>query len=175
MDDSRLVKKVYRIRREQAGKRTIISDWCTEVLRTLTSLGLGHIWDTEEVGSEKDWKSLLKSSIQAREEKEWITEMRKLPKLRTYQKLKFVLEREEYLETILDSEQRRRVTALRGGTNSLRIEVGRWTGEALQDRTCTLCAKREIEDEGHVLLWCSAYARERMNSSKPFKLSRITT
>ena len=70
------------------------------------------------------------------------------------------------METILDSEQRRRVTALRGGTNSLRIEVGRWTGEALQDRTCTLCAKREIEDEGHVLLWCSAYARERMELFK---------
>ena len=141
MDDSRLVKSVYRIRREKAGKR--ISDWCTEVHRTLTSIALGHIWDTEEVGSENDWKSLIKASIHAREEKEWITEMRKLPKLRTYQQLKFVLEREEYLETISDSEQRRRVTALRGGTNSLRIEVGRWKGESLQDRTCTLCAKRE--------------------------------
>jgi len=98
MDDSRLVKSVYRIRREKAGKR--ISDWCTEVHRTLTSIGLGHIWDTEEVGSENDWKSLIEASIQAREEKEWITEMRKLPKLRTYQQLKFVLEREEYLDTI---------------------------------------------------------------------------
>ena len=138
-----------------------ISDWCSQVHTTLTSIGLGHIWDTEEVGSEKDWKSLLKASIQAREEKEWITEMSLFPKLRTYRKLKFVLEREEYLETVTDREERRRMTALRGGTNPLRIEIGRWKGEQLQDRTCTLCAKGEVEDEAHVLLDCSTYERER--------------
>ena len=64
--------------------------------------------------------------------------------------MKFVLEKEEYLETIMDREERRKMTALRGGTNALRIEVGRWKGEPLYDRTCTLCAKGEIEDEGHV-------------------------
>ena len=53
------------------------------------------------------------------------------------------------------------MTALRGGTNSLRIEVGRWRGEWIHERTCTLCAKGEIEDETHALLWCSAYERER--------------
>ena len=62
-----VVKQVYRSRREQGGKR--ISDWCSQVHLTLTSIGLGHIWDSEEVGSEKDWKSLLKASIQAREER----------------------------------------------------------------------------------------------------------
>jgi hypothetical protein len=159
LEDSRLVKEVYRCRRDQA--EYFINDWCSQVRKTLVSIGLGHIWDTEEVGSEKDWKSLLKASIQAREEKEWITEMSLLPKLRTYRKLKFVLEREEYLETITDSEERRRRTALRGGTNPLRIEIGRWKGEQIHDRTCTLCAKGEIEDEAHVLLVCSTYERER--------------
>ena len=47
---------------------------------------------------------------------------------------------------------------MRGGTNTLRIEV---EGEALQDRTCLLCARKEVEDEVHVLLSCSAYMRER--------------
>jgi hypothetical protein len=159
LDDSRLVKQVYRSRREQAEKR--ISDWCSHVHRTLTSLGLGHIWDTEQVGSEKDWKSLLKVSSQAREEKEWLEEMAQLPKLRTYRKLKFVLKKEEYLVTITDREERRRMTALRGGTNPLRIETGRWAGELVEDRTCMLCAKGEIEDEVHVLLCCSTYERER--------------
>jgi hypothetical protein len=158
LEDSRLVKQVYRCRREQV--RYFINDWCSQVHNTLGSIGLGHIWDTEEVGSEKDWKSLLKASIQAREEKEWITEMSLFPKLRTYRKLKFVLEREEYLETVTDREERRRMTALRGGTNPLRIEIGRWKGEQLQDRTCTLCAKGEVEDEAHVLLDCSTYERE---------------
>ena len=30
---------------------------------------------TEEVVSEKDWKSLLKASIQARDEKEWLAKI----------------------------------------------------------------------------------------------------
>ena len=104
---------------------------------------------------------MLKASIQAREEKEWLEEMAQLPKLRTYRKLKFVLKKEEYLATITDREERRRMTALRGGTNPLRIETGRWAGELVEDRTCMLCAKGEIEDEVHVLLCCSTYERER--------------
>jgi len=55
MEDSRLVKQVYR-HRKQAGRR--VSDWCTQVHGTLLSIELGHIWMTEEVGSEKDWKKL---------------------------------------------------------------------------------------------------------------------
>ena len=159
LDDSRLAKQVYRSRREQAEKR--ISDWCSHVHRTLMSIGLGHIWDSEEVGSENDWKNLLKARIQAREEKEWLEEMAQLPKLRTYRKLKLVLKKEDYLTTILDREERRRMTALRGGTHPLRVETGRWRGELLEHRTCTFCAKGEIEDEAHVLLCCSTYERER--------------
>ena len=159
LDDSRRVKQVYRSRREQAEKR--ISDWCSHVHRTLMSIGLGHIWDSEEVGSENDWKNLLKARIQAREEKEWLEVMAQLPKLRTYRKLKLVLKKEDYLTTIMDREERRRMTALRGGTHPLRIETGRWRGELLEHRTCTFCAKGEIEDEAHVLLCCSTYERER--------------
>ena len=53
------------------------------------------------------------------------------------------------------------MSPLRGGTHPLRIETGRWRGELLEHRTCTFCAKGEIEDEAHVLLCCSTYERER--------------
>src|SRR3569623_340703 len=72
LEDSRLVKKVYRCRRGQA--EYFVNDWCSNVYRTLMSIGLGRIWETEEVGSEKDWKILLKA------------------------------EKEEYLERITDTE-----------------------------------------------------------------------
>ena len=109
--------------------------------RTLISVGLGHVWESEQVGRENDWKSLVKACIQAREEKEWKEEMTKKPKLRVYRNLKFVLEKEEYLETIAETEERRMVTALRGGTNPLRVETGRWKGEQLEERTCTMCKR----------------------------------
>lgn len=159
MDDTRLAKQVYLERRKQEGKR--VRDWCTRVHETLVSLNLNHIWQSEKVGAEKDWKSLIKASIQAREEKQWREEMTSKPKLRTYRSLKFILEKEEYLHTIPDDEERRTMTMLRGGTNALRIERGRWKGELLEDRVCTLCAKGEVENELHMLLCCSAYERER--------------
>ena len=159
MDDSRLAKQVYLQRRQQAGRR--FGDWCSQIEKTLISLDLGHLWDSQLVGSEKDWKTLIRLSIQSREEKEWREEMLLKPKLRTYRTLKLVLEKEEYLESVKDNEERRMMTAMRGGTNSLRIETGRWEGEDLKDRICIICAKGEIEDERHVILCCSAYRRER--------------
>ena len=50
--------------------------------------------------------------------------MNKKDKLRLYRTIKLSLKREEYLDVIMDLEERRLVTALRGGTNQLRIEVG---------------------------------------------------
>ena len=159
MDNSRLVKMVYRQRREQKVKP--YHDWCLQIRRTLISLNLGHIWDTELVGSEQDWKSLIKASLQEREEAEWKKAMEKKPKLRLYRILKFTLEREEYLDVVVDPQERRFMTDMRGGTNLLRVEMGRWKGEQLEDRTCIFCAMGVVEDEAHALLQCSTYYRER--------------
>ena len=54
---------------------------------------------------------------------------------------------------------------LRCGTNSLRIETGRWKKEPLEKRVCDICLASEVEDEMHFLLDCGVYdrARERMH------------
>src|SRR5262249_4921478 len=62
----------------------------------------------------------------------------------------------------LDRERRRHLTMLRGGTNKLRIETGRWVGEREEERVCKVCLSQEIEDEKHFLLGCSKYVRERV-------------
>lgn len=54
---------------------------------------------------------------------------------------------------------------LRSGTNSLRVETGRWKKEPLDKRVCDIClSKDQVEDEMHFLLDCSVYnvAREQM-------------
>jgi len=159
MDDTRLVKQVYRYRKKQNAKR--VNDWCSLVQKTLVSLDIGHVWQSELVGDEGAWKKLLKASIQAREEKEWKARVEIQPKLRLYRTLKFNLHQEEYLHVIKDREERRLITALRVGTNVLAVETGRWKGEALEERTCSACATGNIENELHFLLDCSAYERER--------------
>src|SRR3569623_510835 len=88
--------------------------------------------ETQVVGAAVAWKRLLKASIQAREEREWKEELEIKSKLRLYKTLKFNLEQEEYLEVIKDREERRLITALRGGTNGLAVETGRWKGADLK-------------------------------------------
>ena len=54
---------------------------------------------------------------------------------------------------------------LRGGTNRLRIETGRYKKEPLQKRICNIClSSNQVEDEAHFLLECGMYKvlRERM-------------
>ena len=62
---------------------------------------------------------------------------------------------------VVDPQERCFMTDMRGGTNLLRVEMGRWKGEQLEDRTCIFCAMGVVEDEAHALLQCSTYYRER--------------
>lgn len=94
--------------------------------------------------------------------------MKTKPKLRLYMQLKRKLEFEPYLTTE-DAVGRARITALRGGTNPLRVEVGRRKLTSalssrrleLDERKCLICADDVVEDETHFLLNCSLYSDER--------------
>ena len=50
---------------------------------------------------------------------------------------------------------------LRGGTNCLRIERGRWVGEKVEERVCLVCMSDEVENEQHFVLECPMYVCER--------------
>ncbi len=85
----------------------------------------------------------------------------KKSKLRLYRKLKDSLVLERYVVE-LERSKRRQLTMLRGGTNWLRIERGRWVGESERERVCNVCLSQEVEDEKHFLLACPMYVRERV-------------
>lgn len=166
MSEDRLVKKVYRIRKaaaEAQGKDK--KNWCYYTKLLLEQLGLGHVWQSEDIGVSKVvWMSQVKKAIQDREQKEWQLEIQHKPKLRLYSKLKTKLEFELYLDHS-NPWSRRLFTMLRGGTNRLRIETGRYKKEPLHQRTCNIClSSNQVEDEAHFLLECGMYKvlRERM-------------
>ena len=155
MKGNRLLRAVYLQSKNRAGR----NEWCSQTKQLLVSLGLGHLWQTEQVGGEKDWKNLVRSCIKAREQKEWLAKIDQTPKLRVYRTLKRELVREDYLE--LDVEERRSIAMMRSGTNPLRVEQGRWKREKLAERTCLLCVQGKIETEQHFLLECWVMERER--------------
>lgn len=78
--------------------------------------------------------------------------------------MKTELKSELYLEHD-NPLSRRLLTMLRGGTNRLRIETGRWKKIPVEQRICQICLScDQVEDEAHFLLDCGVYnvVRERM-------------
>ena len=49
-------------------------------------------------------------------------------------------------------KMRRVLTKLRGGTEELQVEMGRWRGLRREDRKCVECGSREVEDVKHFLM-----------------------
>ena len=124
-------------------------------------LHLEHIWESEKLEVGKNFNNIVRKLIKRREEEEWRDQMEKKPKLRLYRKLKSRLVLENYVLDI-ERENRRYLTMLRGGTNYLRIERGRWVGESEGERVCNVCLCNEVEDEKHFLLTCPMYVSERV-------------
>ena len=104
----------------------------------------------------------MREKIHEKEEKEWKERMNTKPKLRTYITLKQKLNFEPYL-THDDPRAREIMTRLRGGTNELRIETGRYPNTNrdrrldIEQRVCLLCMSGEVEDEKHFVLECVMY------------------
>ena len=103
----------------------------------------------------------------------------KKPKLRTYITLKHKLKFENYL-THDNARARQVMTRLRGGTNELRIEQGRYPntnrdrGLETFERRCLLCMSEEIEDEKHFVLDCVVYEDLRRKMFEVVKEEMLT-
>jgi len=159
LPDDRILKEVYK-----ASKSALALDpssWVYETQRLLGDLGLAHIWQSEDTGNAKDWQCLIKKCIHQKEIEKWRAGLEKKSKLRVYRKLKTEFGREAYLA--LPTEQRCYLAMLRSGTNCLRIETGRWRGEAVEARICLLCGMGAVEDEEHLILGCCIYNEMREN------------
>ena len=138
-----------------------------------------EIWQQGTIEcDEKTWDKELREKIQEREEKEWRERMNTKPKLRTYRTLKQTLKFEPYLKHD-DPQAREIMTRLRGGTNGLRIETGRYPNTNRDrrlephERRCLLCMSDEIEDEKHFVLQCVLYEDLRKKMFDVVKTERL--
>ena len=98
--------------------------------------------------------------MQEKEQEEWKRRVESKSKLRTYRKVKTELETEEYIEEGT-AQERRVMVMMRGGTNDLRIETGRYEKLEKDERKCIFCESGEVEDETHFLCRCEAWREER--------------
>jgi hypothetical protein len=80
-------------------------------------------------------------------------------KLRTYRLFKSNHTMEKYLHIIKNKNHRQALTKLRVSNHKLRIETGRYTGTAIDQRVCDVC--QTLEDEKHFLILCKKFEKER--------------
>jgi hypothetical protein len=162
-----IVRAVYeegrrRMERGEAGSK----EWCVRTKEILVELGLGEEWETEEVGSEKQWRGLLKAMMQHREEMRWKDGMltggkggAPKTKLARYMRIKTTLRKEWYLRE--DRVFVRRWVRLRAGVEELEVEQGRSKGLSRGERICKFCDSGEVEDEEHFLERCGRWKAGR--------------
>ena len=94
-------------------------------------------------------------------------------KLRTYCQIKQDFCFENYLESVVNKEDRIAFTQLRTGSHYLRIETGRWKKSNLkrddannndpEKRQCKMCEAKAIEDEKHFMVYCDRYKQLRQS------------
>ena len=124
--------------------------------KLLSKLKLETVWHAENVGAEEEWNKFIRDKIHEREQIAWRTKCLMRPKLRTYVKLKTQLRTEPYLE-VYHQGGIPELAKIRGGTNRLRIEQGRYVKEEVEERVCMFCESKEVEDEEHFMLTCARY------------------
>ena len=175
MDDNRIAKQVYRgsrmrlEREEREGKSENITDtWCIYTRKLMCELNLHSSWNREFVPCEDEWNEIVRERIHEREQEEWRRSCLSKAKLRTYCILKQRLRTEPYLQTHFRGGIPE-LAKLRGGTNRLRIEQGRYRKEELEQRVCECCESKEIEDEKHFVLRCRLYNDLREDMWKKYE------
>ena len=166
MNDDRIVKTIYKTNRERLEREEgqIASGesveptktWCKYTRDLLQKLNLEEEWRTEEVGDEDEWNEKVREHIHEFEQIKWRTQCLLKPKLRTYVTLKKELKVEPFLG-VYHRGGIPELVKMRGGTNRLRIEQGRYVKEAVEDRVCLYCDSKQVEDENHFMLDCQVY------------------
>ena len=96
-------------------------------------------------------------------EKTWTKLLDNSEKLRSYRLFKNVFKFEKYLLYIVNDNERFNFTRFRTSCHRLHIETGRYTipKTPIEERVCKNCSFNTVEDEQHVLLFCSKYDRIR--------------
>jgi len=137
MEESRLVKKVYiQSKKEYIFRHKV--NWCKNMHKIVQKYGFEELWRDEDLvwnipredkskeAVKKYWGNISFEKVGKGEEHDWKKEVYSKPKLRTYRTFKSALELEPYLKSEENPVGTKLLTALRSGTNKLRIETGRW-------------------------------------------------
>ena len=161
LDQNTLVRKSYNKLKSLAimGYNT----WPNKIKTVLSLVGLDDYWYHEKVDDVfvKNVKVAIFDYFENLCQKQVLS----YPILRLYRVFKPVFGLESYIVQIKDPKLRRLVSKFRLSSHSFNIEKGRHVRPKIpiDERLCTRCNQQSIEDEVHVLLYCSDYQELRVH------------
>ena len=145
MDGSRLTKRVFNFDYESEQ-----TNGCKDVRDILDKLDLMEYYENKTCID----ISLASDRIYNFYANSWPEKCLNVPILRSYVKFKTSFKTENYITLNLNRNERSVMAQFRCGVLPLRVETGRFIGEAVNARICKLCNQGSVEDEAHFLLNC---------------------
>ncbi len=149
MDDGRINKQIF-----LKDYHSDIETWCSSFYYICYMLGFEEYYNNLKEINLTSFRNNLDVYVQEK----WLESIESKPKLRTYKLFKSNLVAEDYVLRLMSRFHRSTFAKFRCGILPLNIEVGRYRGVKLENRTCPLC-KNGIETEIHFLFECNAYDR----------------
>ncbi|KAH3813261.1 hypothetical protein DPMN_141714 [Dreissena polymorpha] len=153
LDEYRLTKRAF----ERDYSSSNNNNWCSEFKTVMSSLNLTDYYNRKRpipIDLAKESMTQFYSII-------WSRDYERVSKLRTYRTFKTEFVCEEYLTLNLKRNERALFAQFRTGILPLRVETGRYVGEAPEQRRCKLCHSGLVEDETHFLVECALYENTR--------------
>ena len=166
MDNSRLTKQIFIHDYTRALQHR--KGWNKEVKGILQSTGQEDVFYGLGVENPKKVLQELKETLAQKEEEQLMKEINSMPKLRSYKEVKLNAGTEGYIKSNLDKYSRSLISKLRIGTLPINIELGRYSKQPIEDRTCHHC-RNKVETEKHFLLECPLYEEERQKLFRLFQ------
>ena len=150
LNEDRLLKVVMLEALERGNK----IKWVQNLKQSLEMLGWGAICAEDLRGLLMGEVRKVLMDIAWREVRGgWKKEAQRHPKLDMVGSL---MEQEyEGCGMMVKCKRRRRLVKLRGGTEELGVETGRWHGVRREERICKHCRVGEVEDVRHLVMRCS--------------------
>ena len=146
MNNTRLTKRVF-----NTDYNTLRKTLCSEIKSIFEQLNMQHNFVNKQAVDLKRVENFLGTIYQ----RDWNEKLTTVSKLRTYVTFKSNYKTEKYLKLNLTKNERSHLAQFRCAVLPLKIETGRFSGLAIEDRLCQVCDQHAVEI--HLLLHCNIY------------------
>jgi exonuclease III len=135
-----------------------IFSWSTGIKSILNLTDNSNIWDKPNILNASCISRLILCNLHDKYDNYWMHHINNFqPKLRSYCIFKQNFSPENYV-IMCRRSLRANFSRLRISAHSLKIERGRYLRIPLENRICSLCDAKEVEDESHFMIRCSFYS-----------------